>query len=224
MEGEFDEALNTPFIMEKAKKAEENGFSALVIDCFGDPGLYPTREIVRIPVVGANQASVNLATQLGNRFSIINIVEETEGVLWSLAAKYGVADRLASIKTIGVPVLNLERNVEKSITVATDAVVEAVRKDNADVVIFGCTGMSSFVSKVKRDLSTNYSIDIPIIEPLRAAIYTAISLAFSENSHSKKAFMYPRQKVRKLPNEIKSLELPTGRMEAEEEIKARRRR
>jgi allantoin racemase len=212
LEGEYDEALNTPFILERAKVAEENGVSAIVIDCFGDPGLFPARELVRIPVVGANQASVNLAIQLGNKFSIINIVPETEGVVWSLAAKYGAMDRLASVKTIDVPVLELERSADRSVRAAAEAVVEAVRKDGADVAVFGCTGMSSFISKVKRDL-LKLSIDIPLVEPLRAAVYTSITLSLSGLSHSKKAFMYPRAKARKMPAELKALELSLPQQE-----------
>lgn len=200
LESEYDFALNTPFILEVVKKAADNGASAIVIDCFGDPGLYAARELVKVPVVGANQASTYLASQLGNSFSIVNALPHTEPIARSLAAKYGLSERLASIKTLGIPVLELAEN-EKSKSAVIEAVTEAVRKDSADVIVFGCTGMSSFVSSVQTKLS-RMSLDIPIIEPLRAAVYTALALSFNGVAHSKKAFPNPRTKLRKLPDEL----------------------
>jgi allantoin racemase len=198
IEDAYDEAINTPYILEKVKKAEEEGHNAVVIDCFGDPGLDAARELVSIPVLGANEASCHLAAQLAPRFSIINILPETEHLVRGLAVKYGLLQYLASMITINIPVLALEEEPEKTIAAITQAAEKAVKEDGAYAIVLGCTGMSSLIEGVKSQLEAK-GIKIPVIEPLRAAIYTAIAWVLMGASHSKEAYRPPRPKLRKLP-------------------------
>ena len=197
IEDAYDEAINAPYILEKVKKAEEEGYNAVVIDCFGDPGLDAARELVSIPVLGANEASCHLAAQLAPRFSIINILPETEHLIRSLATKYGLLQYLASMITINIPVLALEKEPEKTIAAITQAAEKAVKEDGAYAIVLGCTGMSSLIEGVKSQLEAK-GIKIPVIEPLRAAIYTAIAWTLMGASHSKEAYRPPRPKLRKL--------------------------
>ncbi|HYX03258.1 MAG TPA: aspartate/glutamate racemase family protein, partial [Reyranella sp.] len=44
---------------------------AVVLACFGDPGLDALREIANVPVVGMADASILQACALGRRFSIV---------------------------------------------------------------------------------------------------------------------------------------------------------
>lgn len=192
----YDEAIDTPYILEKVKKAEEEGYNAVVIDCFGDPGLDAARELVSIPVLGANETSCHLAAQLAPRFSIINILPESEHLIRSLVTKYGLLQHLASMITINIPVLALEKDPEKSIAAITQAAEKAVKEDGAYAIVLGCTGMSSLIEGVKSQLEAK-GIKIPVIEPLRAAIYTAIAWALMGASHSKEAYRPPRPKLRK---------------------------
>jgi len=96
IEDAYDEAVNEPHILEKVRIAEKNGFNAIVIDCFGDPGLDAARELVRIPVVGVAQSACHLAAQLAPRFSIINTVPEFAHIDHSLVEKFGLGQHLAS--------------------------------------------------------------------------------------------------------------------------------
>jgi allantoin racemase len=195
IESAYDEHVNAPYILEKVKWAEENGYDAVVIDCFGDPALDAARELVNIPVVGANHASTFLAAQLAQRFSIINILPETEPLVRSLLAKYGLASHLASIETINVPVLELEKEPETTVDKVVRAAERAYREHGAYAVVLGCTGMSALAEEAQKRLEKR-GIRIPVIEPLRAAIYTAISWALMGASHSRAAYMPPRPKKR----------------------------
>ncbi len=197
IESNYDEALNVPYILRKVKWAEENDYDAVVLDCFGDPGLDAARELVEIPVIGANQAAIHMASQLAGRFSVINILPETEHLIRSLIMKYGLIQNLASIRTIHIPVLELESNPELTVEKAVKAAEKAVLEDGAYSVVLGCTGMSPLVDAIKTHF-TELGVHVPIIEPLRAAIYTAAAVVLSGLSHSKVAFMSPRNKFRKI--------------------------
>lgn len=197
IEGAYDEELNAPAILKKVKEAEEKGYSAVVIDCFGDPALDAARELVSIPVVGANEASCHLAAQIAPRFSIINILPELEPLVRGLMAKRGLLHYLASIVTIGIPVLDLEKNLEKSASSIGRAVEKAFKEDGAYAAVLGCTGMSSLLGVVKKQLDKK-GVRIPIVEPLRAAVYSAIMFSLMGISHSKLAYMPPRPKPTRL--------------------------
>lgn len=193
----YDEAVNTPYILEKAKEAKEEGYDAIVIDCFGDPGLDAIREIVNIPVLGANESSCHLVAQLAHRFSIINILPETEHQIKSLVVKYGLFQQVASTITINIPVLELEKDPERSITTIAQAIEKAVREDGASAVVLGCTGMSSLVRGVRCQLKAK-GVNVPVIEPLRATVYMAIAWVLTGVSQSKEAYKPPRSKLIKL--------------------------
>ncbi len=197
IEGSYDEALNVPYILKNVKCAEKNGYDAVVLDCFGDPGLDAAREAVEIPVIGANQAAIHMASQLAGRFSVINILPETEHLIRSLIIKYGLIQNLASIRTIHVPVLELENNPELTLKKAVEAAEKAVLEDGAYSIVLGCTGMSPLVDAIREHFD-RIGVNVPIIEPLRAAIYTAVAVVLAGLAHSKRAYMTPREKFRKL--------------------------
>ncbi len=187
--------MNAPYILQKVKWAEKNGYDAVVIDCFGDPALEAAREIVSIPVVGANHAACFLAAQVAPRFSIINILPETESLIRMLLAKNGLLHRLASIETIGVPVLELGVRAEETVEKIVEACKKAYAQHRAYAIVFGCTGLSLLARRVCERLE-NEGIPIPVIEPLRAAVYTALSWVMMGVTHSKLAYPYPRVKTR----------------------------
>jgi allantoin racemase len=197
IEGNYDEAVNAPNILQKVEWAGQQGYNALVIDCFGDPSLDAAREISNIPIIGANQSAIHLASQLAGRFSVINILPEMEYLTRSLITKYGLIQNLASIRTIQVPVLELEKDSGFTLKKIVEAAQKAVLEDSAYAIVLGCTGMSSLVKAIEQRFM-ELNIDVPVIEPLRAAIYTAISVVLMGVSHSKKAYMRPREKYKNI--------------------------
>jgi len=196
IESAFDEAINVPYILEKVKWAEKEGYNAVVVDCFGDPGLDAAREIANIPIIGPNHSACHLAAQVGGRFSVITILPQAKPLIRDLIKKYGLIENLASIRTIDIPVLDLEdkpkQTVEKTIEIAREAITE----DEANAIVFGCTGMAWLLEEVQKQLKEEHNLDVPIIEPFRVAIYNAIMWVLYGTSHSKIRYQAPRPKER----------------------------
>ena len=184
-----------PYILEKVKEAKNKGFNAIVIDCFGDPGVEAAREIVDIPVIGPGQSSMLLAIQIAEQFSIINILPETEPLIKRNVLKYGFEKFLTSIRTINIPVLDLEKDVEKTLNIVFNEVKKAIEFDKAKAIILGCTGLSIIANKLQ-EMLINENLNIPVIEPLRTAICNAIMMCMLGISHSKLTYPYPREKLR----------------------------
>jgi len=202
IESAYDETINSVFVLEKVRWAEQNGYNAITIDCMGDPALEAARELVKIPVVGACESSIHLACMLGKRFSIISILPETESLLRDLIRKYGLEGNLASIRTINIPVLELERDIQRTAAVASEAALKAVKEDRAGAIVLGCTGMAGLDEAIEKRLQGE-GYDVRVLDPLKVAIYTAIMMVLLGVRQSKEIFRSPREKPRRLPPEIK---------------------
>lgn len=193
----YDSALAAPYILKTAAQGERDGFDAIVMDCFLDPALSECRELVRIPVMGACQSACSLAARLADRFSVIGILNRADRCIRENVRRYGVEPLLASIPVVDMPVAVLHDNEEMLKEKTIEAAVEAVREDGAHAVIFGCTCMCTVQDTVAEGLKKQ-GIDIPVIEPYRAALYDAIACALQGVSHSKYAYWPVEEKLRRL--------------------------
>lgn len=72
VESYYDEYVGAMDIVQKAMDAQKEGFDAIAINCFMNPMLEGLRELLDIPVVGAGEAAVQIASTLGDNFSIID--------------------------------------------------------------------------------------------------------------------------------------------------------
>lgn len=189
IESMYDEYLAAPWILEKIKEAEEDGFNAVIIDCMGDPGLHGARELVKIPVIGPCEASMAMAHVICHRFSVVTVLDAVLPLLERLVKVYGFEDRFASVRSIDIPVLELEKEDETRAALLAES-KRAIEEDGADTIILGCTGMIG-LAKWLQD-----SLGVPVIDPAIASLKVAESLVDMGISHSKKAYPKPTEKLR----------------------------
>jgi allantoin racemase len=194
IESEYEDALAAPDIVAKAKAAEVNGFDAVIIDCMLDPGLGAAREQVSIPVVGPAQASMHLAAMLGASFSVITVLQRLVPPLHERARRYGVLDKLASVRAIEIPVLDLEGNPRAAVEPLVEQAVLAVEHDGAHGIVFGCTGMAGLARAVGEGLCQR-KYRVPVIDPGIAALKVAETLVSLRLAHSKLTFPTPASKT-----------------------------
>ena len=185
IESEFDEAYAEPHIVDEVIKAEREGFNAVVVYCFGNPGVYAAREAVEIPVIGIGEASQLLAMSLGRKFSIIATVPQAVKRHWDKAKVIGSMEKLASIRSVNIHVLDLDKDVEALKESILKEAREAVEKDHADVIVLGCGSMMGIAQEISEKLG------IPVIDSGLAGFKFAELLCEMNLSHSKKAFMKP---------------------------------
>lgn len=196
IESDFDEALAVPDTIAKARAAAEAGADAVVIDCMGDPGLQAARELLAVPVLGPAQTSMHVAAMLGHRFSVLTVLDQLVRIDEERAARYGLIDRLASVRSVNIPVLDLEHDGDRLISSLTEQGLRAIHDDGAHVLIFGCTGMMGFAGRLVAALAEHGVQDIPVIDPIPTTLHVAAALARSGLSHSKRTYPYPPVKDR----------------------------
>lgn len=193
IESEFDEALAVPDVLNKIREAEQEGCDAVVVSCFLDPGVAAGRELVAIPVVGPGEAAMHLAALLGLRFSVVTVLDEIVAAIHRRCWAAGLGSRLASVRAIDTPVLELHTDQQGLVVSLVEQCIKAVKEDDAHALVLGCTGVTGLARAVQLELSAK-GYEIPIVDPLVAAVKVARTLVEMGLSHSKRTFPYPRQK------------------------------
>ena len=100
----LDEAVTSLELIEKAVKAEKDGFDVIGLYCSGDPAIEAIREAVSIPVIGAGQTSLQIAIGLGKKFSWITSAQSTVSADDYIRRSGVDYSRLASIHTVPVDI------------------------------------------------------------------------------------------------------------------------
>jgi allantoin racemase len=193
IESEFEIAMSVPGTVEKAIEAEREGADAIIIDCMGDPGLRATREVVSIPVLGPAETAMHVAAMLGHRFSVVTVLRRLRAQFENEAAVYGLSGKLASVRHVDIPVLELEDDLVDTRARLVDQAVIAVEQDGAEAIIFGCTGLMGCAAAVREGLLAR-GIDIPVIDPIPTAVSVAAALARVGLSQSKLTYPMPPKK------------------------------
>ena len=161
-------------------KRREGDYDAIMINCFGDPCVEAIREVVDVPVLGPGETSMLIASLLGHKFSVISPTKKTALQVESHARALGIEQRLASVVGLDIPVLDLERDVEKTVKAVVEASEKAV-EDGAEVIVLGCTGLAYMADEIQKRL------DVPLIEPASLTLKMAESFVDLRLRHSKVA-------------------------------------
>jgi len=194
IECELDEAICVPDFLEKAKQAETEGYDAVISNCFGDPAVKPACEVLNIPVIGPAEASMHLATSLGHRFSVVTVLPNIVPMIENLATQYGVDKKLASVRYVNIPVLDL-REKKKLINALYREMLGAVKEDHAHVLVLGCTGMLGVAKELEKRLK-KYGYEVPVVDPVGASVKFAEALVALGLKQSRLTFMPPPEKAR----------------------------
>ena len=188
IESMYEKYLSIPAVAKEIIRLEEGGYNAAILGCTGDPGLDAMREITsKMLVVGPGEVSLLAASMLGHKFSIINIEESLNASAEEIAYKAGVLDKLASIRSLNIAVLDLAVNRKSTFEKIIQASKKAIEEDGADSLILGCMTMGFL--NVAEEISGR--LKIPVINPAKISLKMAESLVSSGLMHSKKAFALP---------------------------------
>ena len=183
IESFHDEYMAIPDTLRLVRKAGKEKYDAIIIGCYGDPGIQAAREIVDFPVIGPGESSMVIACLLGHSFSIVTILESMVAPLRELTIRVGVSDKLASIRSVGIPVLELARR-EDVVEDLIQAGRQAKEEDDADALILGCMTMA-FLDASKE---LQEELCIPVVNPAQSSVKMAEALVDMGLTHSSKAY------------------------------------
>jgi len=190
----YDDVLAAPHIVQLAEKAERDKFDAVVISCFFDPGLKAAREAVSIPVTSAGESSLHIACSLGERIGIVTTVSNSIPVIQHQVRGLGLESHLATVRAVSLGVLELDGSASTVNALFKESML-AIREEKADTIVLGCTGMAEVAAALQNKIKAA-DIDVPVVDPLRAAIEWAEALVKLKLTHSRMSYPHPPSKIR----------------------------
>ena len=185
----YDEVWAELFTVQEAEKAEREGYDGVIIHCFGDPGLRAAKEKLNIPIVGINESSIHIASILGNKFSIIS-PNPTLGMTNDKIKLYGFEHKCASIRSIRISVLDLEKDKNLVAERVFEEAKKAVDEDGADTIVYGCGAILGVEERILKELK------VPVVVPGFAGLKALEALIFMRIAQSKHYFRTPAEKKR----------------------------
>ncbi|QBJ96048.1 aspartate/glutamate racemase family protein [Rhodococcus sp. ABRD24] len=140
------------------------GFDIAVVSCFGDPGVDELRSATGLPVHGIALQAMRAAQNAGGRFSIVCAMPSAVTLMTELAARYGFGDALASVRPLGISVLDIARDPAAALEEAIAVIRSCVEVDGAGAVCLGCASMAPLAPAIEAESP------VPVIEGVRAAV------------------------------------------------------
>lgn len=191
IESSVEEHLAVPGLLGAVGRAEREGFDALIVGCFGDPGVEAARELASIPIVGPCEASLAASIPLGHRATIITVLQNVTHTLRRVVRVAGLEARLASVRAVEVSVLDLAKQRPQVVAAFVREGRRALEQDGADVLIPGCMSMAflGIAEEVQKELA------VPVLNPAAVALKTAELFVRLGLRTSKRAYPFPPKEI-----------------------------
>jgi Asp/Glu/hydantoin racemase len=142
---------------------------AVVIGCFGDPGLFALRDSSPVPVTGLAEAAFLQAAARGT-FAIVTGGERWKPMLERLARMLGCHEALAGVLTVAPTGAELAADPEGARALLADACNAAARRWPVQSVIVGGAGLAGVAVAIQQ------RVEVPLIDSVEAGWRTALAM------------------------------------------------
>ena len=164
LEDYYSYYLETANVSKIVKEIESNNSSdAFIIACYEDTGIDVIRKITSRPVIGIGEAAFYTANIIANRFSIITNLSASHEALKNNLIKYDLDHKCVSLKSIEVPILDMETMSKSNIKKLENEINRTICEDKPEAIIITSPGILN-LTKIFSD-----RFNIPIVEGVTAA-------------------------------------------------------
>lgn len=136
---------------------------AVLIGCFGDPGLWALREVCGVPVRGLAEASFAEAARHG-RYAIVTGGEKWRPILWRLALSLGQTRTLAAIHTVQATGAQLAADPEAAHAALRASCEEVLRAHDVQAIVIGGAGLAGMADTLQPHVA------VPLIDSVQAGV------------------------------------------------------
>jgi allantoin racemase len=188
IEGFFEEQYAILHFVETIQERAAD-FDAVILACYGDPGLYAAREVSPVPVIGIAEASMLMACTVAYKFSVVTVIPRVKPMIEHTVKLHGLESRCASVRTTPLSVLDCERDPTAAAREIIKQARAAIEEDGAEAILLGCGGMGPL------DAEVGAAVPVPVIDGIVCAVKLAEGLAdYGLKTSRLAAFKEPEEK------------------------------
>jgi len=147
------------------------GADAVLLGCFGDPGLDAIREVSPVPVLGLADSAAEAAMRVARRFGIVTGGAAWAPMLTEFFAARGHAARLAGVRTVAPSGGEIARDPEGALAILAEACRASAELDGAEAVMLGGAGLAGLAAKLEG------RVPVPVICSVEAGLRAVIAAA-----------------------------------------------
>lgn len=152
-----------------AYAAHGAGADAVLLGCFGDPGLEALKEVAPVPVLGLAEASAQAALARAPRFGVVTGGAAWGPMLTEFFAARGLAAALAGVRTVAPTGGEMTRDPAAACDLLAAACDACAAEDGAQVVILGGAGLAGFAAPLAG------RVRVPLVCSVEAGLRGAIA-------------------------------------------------
>jgi allantoin racemase len=143
------------------------GFDAIIVAGFGDPGLAALRQRLDIPITGLGEAGIARAAEGGMRYAIVTVTPELHDSLMASAHAVAPASQLVGIRYTQGPLVQVMHSPESLKQALLKASHDAMILDGAQSIVIG----GGPLAHAARELGEY--LQIRVVDPVSAAVTLA---------------------------------------------------
>lgn len=163
-------AMCVPGILLKVIERQAE-YDAVLLGCWGDPGLRAARTVADIPVIGAAEAAVALSALLAQRFGVVTIMSSDIPEIDAYLGGLGARERCVGVSAIELPFYALVDDPSDTLSRLVDGSRQLLER-RAEAILLGCMsfGFYPFADQLQEQLG------VPVIDPLRSGLAAASAM------------------------------------------------
>jgi allantoin racemase len=181
----YDEAYAIAPTIDRVRDGVEEGYDAIILACFCEVGVEAAREISPVPVFGLEEITLATAITLGEKFGVMTEKRPRVAMKKRHVRRYGLLERMASIRPLGLSVAQLDREPEKTKAAGMTLARRMVEEDGAEVIVMGCAAMAGYSDEIERELG------VPVLDPLVVALKMTEAIVDMGQTHSRVGLFAP---------------------------------
>jgi allantoin racemase len=165
------------------------GADAILLACYGDPGLDALREVADVPVISLIDASSAVAAANGRRFAIITGGERWGPMLTEMIAARGLAGQLAAIRTVAPTGGQIAADPEGAHALLADTCQRAIAEDGAQAIVLGGAGLVGIAAAIQ------HHVAVPVICSVEAGLLATKAALAEQPSRQKLVHLEPVESI-----------------------------
>lgn len=151
-------------------QAQQEGFDAVMVHCFADPGLAHTRQVVDIPVIGPGEVTLRTAALMGRKIGLTVPSGESAATHETQVEDLGLGAQVVGLESVRLKVQAFAEQDPREMTEAMIDAAERLVQRGAEVI---CPSGLAYIPIRVSAREVAERVGVPVLDPSFLAVRTA---------------------------------------------------